>query len=200
MSTTEKILQTMSSWHWGELIVECSRQGLGGSSRSTIGYYRITLGHHFSRHTLPELSTNLREDSVAGEVGALNKEKALVGAFSGHCETSRRFVDGSTLYSNRDIRRMHSYMLINWDRDQFLEGVCIESVSSFDSGWKWKRIFRVVSRHVLPSRETGHISAHPGHCSALHGSFWSVNSLHLSKLRVQTWKLYWRREGTRHDT
>ena len=62
---------------------------------------------------LLELSTNLREDSVAGEVGALNKEKALVGAFSGHCETSRRFVDGSTLYSNRDIRRMHSYMLIN---------------------------------------------------------------------------------------
>ena len=30
MDTTEKILQTMSSWHWGELIVECARQGLGG--------------------------------------------------------------------------------------------------------------------------------------------------------------------------
>ena len=26
----------------------------------------------------------------------LNKEKALVGAFSGHCETSRRFVASST--------------------------------------------------------------------------------------------------------
>ena len=33
---------------------------------------------------LLELSTNLREDSVAGEVAALNKEKALIGAFSGH--------------------------------------------------------------------------------------------------------------------
>ena len=29
---------------------------------------------------LLELSTNLREDLVAGEVGALNKEKVLVGA------------------------------------------------------------------------------------------------------------------------
>ena len=28
-------------------------------------------------------------------VCALNKEKALVGAFSGHCVTSRRFVDCS---------------------------------------------------------------------------------------------------------
>ena len=28
-------------------------------------------------------------------VGAYNKEKALVGAFSGYCETSRRFVDSS---------------------------------------------------------------------------------------------------------
>ena len=29
-------------------------------------------------------------------VGAFNKEKALIGAFSGHCETSRRFVDNSS--------------------------------------------------------------------------------------------------------
>ena len=58
---------------------------------------------------LLELSTNLREDLVAGEVGALNKEKVLVGAFSRHCETSRRFVDSTTLYSNRDIMRMRSY-------------------------------------------------------------------------------------------
>ena len=43
----------------------------------------------------------VREDSVAGKVGALYKEKAQVGAFSGHCETSRRFVDGSTLFSNQ---------------------------------------------------------------------------------------------------
>ena len=28
-------------------------------------------------------------------MGAFNKEKALVGAFSGHCETLRRFVDTS---------------------------------------------------------------------------------------------------------
>merc|ERR1712155_105573 len=58
---------------------------------------------------LLELSTNLREDLVAGEVGALNKEKVLVGAFSRHCGTSRRFVDSTTLYSNRDIMRMRSY-------------------------------------------------------------------------------------------
>ena len=50
---------------------------------------------------LIELSTNLREDSVAGKVGALYKEKAQVGAFSGHCESSRRFVDGSTLFTNQ---------------------------------------------------------------------------------------------------
>ena len=37
MDTTEKILQTMSSWHWGELIIEGSRQGFWGSSRSN-GY------------------------------------------------------------------------------------------------------------------------------------------------------------------
>ena len=36
MSTTEKILQTMSSWHWGELIVECGWQGLVGSSRPNV--------------------------------------------------------------------------------------------------------------------------------------------------------------------
>ena len=35
MVTTEKILQTMSSWHWWELIVKCARQVLGGSSRSS---------------------------------------------------------------------------------------------------------------------------------------------------------------------
>ena len=45
-----------------------------------------------------------------------------------------------------------------------------------DSGWK--SIFRVVSRLVLPSHDTGHISARPGHCSALYGFYWSVNSLH----------------------
>ena len=32
---------------------------------------------------------------VKALVGAYNKEKALVGAFSGYCETSRRFVDSS---------------------------------------------------------------------------------------------------------
>ena len=37
MDTTEKILQTMSSWHWGELIVESSRHGFWGSSRSIVG-------------------------------------------------------------------------------------------------------------------------------------------------------------------
>ena len=31
-------------------------------------------------------------------MGALNKDKALVGAFSGHCETSQRSSDSSTLY------------------------------------------------------------------------------------------------------
>ena len=30
-----KILETMNSWHWGELIVECSKRCCGGSSRST---------------------------------------------------------------------------------------------------------------------------------------------------------------------
>ena len=32
-----------------------------------------------------------------------NKEKALVGAFSGHCETSRRFVDSSIRAQHRRI-------------------------------------------------------------------------------------------------
>ena len=50
---------------------------------------------------LLELSTNLREDSVAGKVAGLYKEKAPIGAFSGHYETSRRFVDGSTLFTNQ---------------------------------------------------------------------------------------------------
>ena len=50
---------------------------------------------------LIELSTNLREDSVAGKVAGLYKEKAPIGAFSGHYETSRRFVDGSTLFTNQ---------------------------------------------------------------------------------------------------
>ena len=35
-------------------------------------------------------------------VGAFNKEKARVGAFSGHCETSRRFVDSSST-SNMNV-------------------------------------------------------------------------------------------------
>ena len=35
------------------------------------------------------------------KVGGLYKEKAPVGAFSGHYETSRRFVDGSTLFTNQ---------------------------------------------------------------------------------------------------
>ena len=53
--------------------------------------------------SLLELSTNLREvHSVLIDllVGALNNEKALIGAFSGHCETSRRFVDSSSLDIN----------------------------------------------------------------------------------------------------
>ena len=33
-------------------------------------------------------------------VGAFNKEKALVGAFSGHCETSRKFVDSSISFTS----------------------------------------------------------------------------------------------------
>ena len=32
---------------------------------------------------------------VIGRVGTFNTEKVLVGAFSGHCETSRRLVDSS---------------------------------------------------------------------------------------------------------
>ena len=34
MVSTEKILETMNSWHWWELIVECSKRCFGGSSRS----------------------------------------------------------------------------------------------------------------------------------------------------------------------
>ena len=59
------------------------------------GWGEVEHGRGHQR-TLLELTTNLREDSVAGEVGTFNKEKALVGAFSGHCETSRRFVDSSS--------------------------------------------------------------------------------------------------------
>ena len=36
MVTTEKILESMNSWHWGELIVECSKRCFGGSSRSSM--------------------------------------------------------------------------------------------------------------------------------------------------------------------
>ena len=34
-------------------------------------------------------------------VGAFNKEKALVWAFSGHCKTSRKFIDSSN--GNLDV-------------------------------------------------------------------------------------------------
>ena len=36
--------------------------------------------------------------------GAFNKEKAIVGVFSGHCETSQRFIDSSTLHSTGRVR------------------------------------------------------------------------------------------------
>ena len=50
MSTTEKILQTISSWHWGELIVECSRQGLGG--------------HPGLQHNMDDVSRSLSDVAV----------------------------------------------------------------------------------------------------------------------------------------
>ena len=48
MSTTEKILPTMNSWRWGELIVECSKRCFGGSSRSSVRPWG----------TLPQLHNN----------------------------------------------------------------------------------------------------------------------------------------------
>ena len=72
--------------------------GCSSSSRADWKYLDAGLGTQGQGGTWPgapadspllELSTNLREDSVAGEVAALNKEKALIGAFSGHCETSK---------------------------------------------------------------------------------------------------------------
>ena len=48
---------------------------------------------------------NARLASYLLPVGTFNKEKALVGSFSGHCEPSRRFVDSSNLGSElRDDR------------------------------------------------------------------------------------------------
>ena len=69
MDSTEKILQTMSSWHWGELIVKCSRQGLGGSSRS-------------SPHNYHKGRAAIRHYANQVVVAAFNQEKALKGAFS----------------------------------------------------------------------------------------------------------------------
>ena len=40
-------------------------------------------------------------------VGTFDKEKAFVGAFSGHCENSRRSVDSS------NIQRRHSRLIIS---------------------------------------------------------------------------------------
>ena len=38
----------------------------------------------------------------------MHKEKALVGTFPGHCETSRRFVDSSSIHSTRSSTLLHT--------------------------------------------------------------------------------------------
>ena len=63
-------------------------QGLGDNGRSILDRSMKLL--HF-----PSSSLN-RFFIVKTLEGAFNKEKALVGAFSGHCEISRRFVDNSS--------------------------------------------------------------------------------------------------------
>ena len=52
MSTTEKILQTMNSWQWGELIVVPSLKCSGAKSQSTEGHLRVTIGNFFYKQTL----------------------------------------------------------------------------------------------------------------------------------------------------
>ena len=99
------------SWYTAEWIGNTDTGMLGWTMDTQLGgtMWNIAGAGSPADSPLLELSTNLREDLVAGEVGALNKEKVLVGAFSRHCGTSRRFVDSTTLYSNRDIMRMRSY-------------------------------------------------------------------------------------------
>ena len=46
---------------------------------------------------LSKVSQSL-ERKVKALVGGFNKDKALLGAFSGHYETSRRFVDSSNSF------------------------------------------------------------------------------------------------------
>ena len=73
--------------------VQCQ---LGGARWNIAG---VTSG--LSTNRAVNEPTRVWEDSVAGKERALYKEKAQVGAFPGHCETSRRFVDGSTFFSNQ---------------------------------------------------------------------------------------------------
>ena len=48
------------------------------------------------RHRAVELATNILEVSHCPKYAPFNKEKVLLGALSGHCATSRRFVGSST--------------------------------------------------------------------------------------------------------
>ena len=49
MSATEKILQTMNSWQWGELIAVCRKKCLGASSRPNVHDIPIYFFHNWNK-------------------------------------------------------------------------------------------------------------------------------------------------------
>ena len=61
MGTTEKILQTMDSWEWGELIVVECKKRLGASSHST----KYDSGHILKGHIGHLQITELRSLSMS---------------------------------------------------------------------------------------------------------------------------------------
>ena len=81
--------------------VRSLQQGGGDSQEQRCSMVFLNLNAEYGL----ELATDLREVSqcpektptMAWQVGALNKKKALVGAYFVHCETPRRFVESSII-------------------------------------------------------------------------------------------------------
>ena len=81
--------------------VRSLQQGGGDSQEQRCSMVFLNLNAEYGL----ELATDLREvlqcpekaPTMAWQVGALNKKKALAGAYFVHCETSRRFVESSII-------------------------------------------------------------------------------------------------------
>ena len=81
--------------------VRSLQQGGGDSQEQRCSMVFLNLNAEYGL----ELTTDLHEVSqcpektptMAWQVGALNKKKALVGAYFVHCETPRRFVESSII-------------------------------------------------------------------------------------------------------